>query len=81
VQHEFIIAGRRIARQRHRGFDVFRFASLYRNAGDLLAAVGFGKGHLKILRRVGAEVDRGVAPAVVRDSDPEFERRRCRPAQ
>src|SRR6516162_6854790 len=73
VQRELVFAGGRIARQGHGGFDVLGLAGLYRDAGELLGAIGLGKSNLEVLRRVSAEVDRGVATAVVRDRDLEFE--------
>src|SRR6516164_3056766 len=73
VQRELVFAGRRIARQRHGGFDVLGLAGLYRDAGELLGAIGLGKTDLEVLRRVGAEINRSVAPAVVGDRDLEFE--------
>ena len=81
VQRELVIAGRRVAWQGHRGFDVLRFSCLDRNAGELLAAIGLGEGDLEVLRRVGAEIDRGVASAVIRDGHPELERGRRGAAQ
>src|SRR5258706_2969837 len=74
VQRKLVVAGLGLARDRQRGLDILRLAGLDRDAGDLLAAVGLGKADLEILWRVGAEIDRGVAPAVVRDSHPVFER-------
>src|SRR6516164_2422052 len=81
VQRELVFAGRRIARHRHSGFDVLRLAGLYRDAGELLGAIRLGKSDLEVLRRVGAEIDRGVAPAVVGDRDLELEGGRCGAAQ
>src|SRR5207244_7077608 len=60
VQHELVVARWGVARQCNRGLDVLRFAGLDRDACQLLAAIGFGKGHLEILWRVRAEVDRGI---------------------
>ena len=59
----------------------FDLPGLDRNAGELLAAIGFGEGDLEVLRRIGAEIDRGVAPAVIRDGHPELERSRRGAAQ
>src|SRR6516165_2119368 len=73
VQRELVFAGRRIARQRHGGFDVLGLAGLYRDAGELLGAIGLGKSDLEVLRRVGAEINRSVAPTVVGARDLEFE--------
>src|SRR6202023_780403 len=49
MERELVIAGRRVARQSHRGFDILRFARLDWNAGELLAAIGFGEGDLEVL--------------------------------
>jgi hypothetical protein len=81
VHDQFVVAGWGVARQRHRGVDVLRFADADRNAGDLLAAISLGKRDLKILWRVGGKIDRGVAAAVVGDGDGELERGRRGAAQ
>src|SRR5262249_10989950 len=73
VKHKLVLAGRSIARQRHRGLDVLRLAGLDRDTGELLATIGLGKGDLKVFRRVSAEIDRRITPAVVSDRDLEFE--------
>src|SRR5207253_882217 len=74
VQGDLVVAGRRLARQGQRSLDVLRLASLDRDAGQLLAAIGLGEIDLEVLRRVGAEIDCCVAAAVVGDADLVFER-------
>src|SRR5438552_1128437 len=81
AERRLVIAGRGLARNRQRRFDVLRLAGLDWDAGQLLAAISLGEADLEILRRVGAEIYRRVAAAVVGDADLVFERGRGGAAQ
>ena len=81
MERQLVVARLGLPRDRQRGLHILRLAGFDGDRGDLLAAIGFGKAHLEILWRVGAEIDRRVAAAVVGDADPVFERGRRGAAQ
>jgi hypothetical protein len=81
VQRELVVAGRGLARDRQTGLDILRLAGLDRDRGDLLAGIGLGKADLEVFRRIAAQIDRRVAPAVVVHRHLVFERGRRGAAQ